>query len=99
MGKSVGIIGAGITGLAAAYVLSPKHEITIVARDMPGDFGTGWASPWFAIPLDRSLRANNYTGPAQFSTHSRQLLYPSKACRKPASNSTGPWLIEIHPAE
>ncbi len=49
MGESIGIIGAGITGLAAAYVLSSKHSVTIVARDIPGDFGTNWASPWFVL--------------------------------------------------
>ena len=48
--KSIGIIGAGITGLACAYVLSSKYKVKIVARDIPGDLGTGWASPWFATP-------------------------------------------------
>ncbi|KUJ20501.1 putative D-amino acid oxidase [Mollisia scopiformis] len=46
MAESVGVIGAGITGLAAAYVLSPKYNVTIVARDLPGDLGADWASPW-----------------------------------------------------
>jgi glycine/D-amino acid oxidase-like deaminating enzyme len=50
MGEPIGIIGAGITGLATAMVLSSKHEVTIVARDMPGDLGFNWASPWFASP-------------------------------------------------
>ena len=47
MKDSIGIVGAGITGLATAYVLSSKYEITIVARDLPGDLGVGWASPWY----------------------------------------------------
>lgn len=46
MGEPVGIIGAGIIGLSAAMVLSSKHKVTIVARDMPGDLGLKWASPW-----------------------------------------------------
>jgi D-amino-acid oxidase len=46
MKESIGIIGAGITGLATAYVLSPKYSVTIVARDLPGDLGTNWASLW-----------------------------------------------------
>ncbi|CZT07915.1 related to D-amino acid oxidase [Rhynchosporium agropyri] len=46
MVESVGIIGAGITGLATAYVLSSKYDVTIVARDQPGDMGLSWASPW-----------------------------------------------------
>ncbi|KAH6678562.1 FAD dependent oxidoreductase [Halenospora varia] len=46
MKESITIIGAGITGLASAYVLSPKYNVTIIARDLPGDLGTNWASPW-----------------------------------------------------
>ncbi|CAG8957615.1 hypothetical protein HYFRA_00010482 [Hymenoscyphus fraxineus] len=42
----IGIIGAGITGLACAYVLSSKYQVIIVARDLPGDLGSKWASPW-----------------------------------------------------
>ena len=41
----IGIIGAGITGLATAYVLSSKYDVSIVARDQPGDMGLDWASP------------------------------------------------------
>jgi len=47
MKESIGIIGAGITGLATAYVLSSECDVTIVARDLPGDLGTDWASPWY----------------------------------------------------
>jgi glycine/D-amino acid oxidase-like deaminating enzyme len=47
MEEPIGIVGAGITGLATAYVLSPKYPITIVARELPGDLGTNWASPWY----------------------------------------------------
>ena len=50
MGEPVTIIGAGITGLATALVLSPTHKVTIVARDLPGDLGLAWASPWFDSP-------------------------------------------------
>ncbi|KAH8808564.1 putative FAD dependent oxidoreductase [Xylogone sp. PMI_703] len=46
MDRKIGIIGAGITGLATALVLCPDYDITIVARDLPGDLGTNWASPW-----------------------------------------------------
>jgi len=47
MTEHIVIIGAGITGLATAMVLSPIYKITIIARDLPGDLGTSWASPWF----------------------------------------------------
>ncbi|EKD12188.1 FAD dependent oxidoreductase [Drepanopeziza brunnea f. sp. 'multigermtubi' MB_m1] len=46
MAQSIGVIGGGITGLACAFVLSSKFNVTIVARDLPGDLGQGWASPW-----------------------------------------------------
>ena len=49
MRQSVGIIGAGVTGLATAYVLSDKYDVTIVARDLPGDLGLDWASPWYDV--------------------------------------------------
>jgi glycine/D-amino acid oxidase-like deaminating enzyme len=51
MGEPIAIIGAGITGLAAAYILSTTHKVTIIARDLPGDLGLNWASPWFEPPL------------------------------------------------
>jgi len=44
------VIGAGITGLACAYQLTlkqpHKYAITVIARDLPGDLSTTWASPW-----------------------------------------------------
>ena len=50
MGESFGTIGAGITGLATAYVLPSNHKVTIIARDLPGDLGLNWASPWL-LPI------------------------------------------------
>ncbi|RKU43778.1 hypothetical protein DL546_004126 [Coniochaeta pulveracea] len=41
------IVGAGITGMAIASLLSRNHEVTIVAKNLPGDELTlEWASPW-----------------------------------------------------
>jgi len=45
------VLGAGVIGLTAAYVAACDPEtyfdITIVARDMPGDWGSqAWASPF-----------------------------------------------------
>ncbi|KAI0098158.1 nucleotide-binding domain-containing protein [Nemania sp. FL0031] len=41
------ILGAGITGMSIASQLPKDCDITIVARDLPGDEPSqGWASPW-----------------------------------------------------
>ncbi|RTE70458.1 hypothetical protein BHE90_015156 [Fusarium euwallaceae] len=41
------IVGSGIIGLAIAAQLSRLHEITVIARDLPGDEPCiKWASPW-----------------------------------------------------
>ncbi|KAJ5403439.1 hypothetical protein N7509_003310 [Penicillium cosmopolitanum] len=41
------ILGAGIIGLATATLLSRNHQVTVVARDLPGDDPSiEWASPW-----------------------------------------------------
>ncbi|GME48325.1 aromatic amino acid aminotransferase [Neofusicoccum parvum] len=41
------IVGAGIAGMSIASQLPKGYEITIVARDLPGDPDSlGWASPW-----------------------------------------------------
>ncbi|KAI5828038.1 hypothetical protein EV122DRAFT_267708 [Schizophyllum commune] len=43
----VTIVGAGVFGLTIAESLPLHYDVTIVARDMPGDADTlDWASPW-----------------------------------------------------
>ena len=45
--KKVAIAGAGVTGLASALLLSEAgFDVTVVARNLPGDESTEWASPW-----------------------------------------------------
>jgi glycine/D-amino acid oxidase-like deaminating enzyme len=45
--QHIAIAGAGITGLACAYLLSESgYKVTIVARNFSGDESTKWASPW-----------------------------------------------------
>jgi len=44
---SVTIIGSGVFGLSIAYSLPLSYDITIVARNLPGDPDSlEWASPW-----------------------------------------------------
>jgi glycine/D-amino acid oxidase-like deaminating enzyme len=50
MPQHIAIAGAGITGLACAYLLSEAgHKVTVVARNFYGDKSTEWASPWSVI--------------------------------------------------
>ncbi|KAF7557208.1 hypothetical protein G7046_g6092 [Stylonectria norvegica] len=43
----VAIVGAGVVGLTTALLLSDAgYHVTIVARNLPGDQSTEWASPW-----------------------------------------------------
>lgn len=44
----IGIIGSGVIGLTSALALvKDGFNVTIVARDLPGDDGSQqWASPW-----------------------------------------------------
>ncbi|KAI1386552.1 FAD dependent oxidoreductase [Hypoxylon trugodes] len=42
------VIGAGVSGITSAYLLSQQKDnvITVVARHMPGDYDIEYASPW-----------------------------------------------------
>lgn len=41
------IIGSGVFGLSIAHSLPLSYDITIVARNLPGDPDSSeWASPW-----------------------------------------------------
>lgn len=43
----IGIVGAGIVGLACAITLSNAgYKVRVLARDVPGDNNLNWASPW-----------------------------------------------------
>jgi D-amino-acid oxidase len=52
MPQHIAIAGAGITGLACAYLLvEAGHKVTIVARNFYGDNSTEWASPWSVVSI------------------------------------------------
>jgi hypothetical protein len=90
MKEIIGIVGAGITGLATAYVLSSKYTITIIARDLPGDLGTSWASPWYSsTPSLNYLKLTYYSEQELSSTLKLKRPSRSKICKGHASNSTG----------
>ncbi|KAK8090720.1 hypothetical protein PG994_000225 [Apiospora phragmitis] len=42
------VVGAGVSGLTSAYLLSKNgaNTITVVAKHMPGDYDIEYASPW-----------------------------------------------------
>ena len=46
----IGVVGAGVVGMACALLLAEAgYSVKIVARDLPGDKGSEWASPWCAL--------------------------------------------------
>ncbi|RAH43031.1 FAD-dependent oxidoreductase [Aspergillus brunneoviolaceus CBS 621.78] len=48
----VGIIGSGIIGLLSALALTDAgYQVTIMARDLPGDETQDWASPWAGVSI------------------------------------------------
>lgn len=48
LNKRVVVIGAGVSGLTTALLLSAhsQFEVTIVSKFMPGDYDIGYCSPW-----------------------------------------------------
>lgn len=40
------VIGAGVSGLTTALLLSRRHNVTVIAKHMPGDYDFEYASPW-----------------------------------------------------
>ncbi|EKV12648.1 D-amino-acid oxidase [Penicillium digitatum] len=40
------IVGAGVIGLSIAVKLSRYLKVTVIARELPGDVGIDYASPW-----------------------------------------------------
>ncbi|KAH0122896.1 hypothetical protein KCU67_g17909, partial [Aureobasidium melanogenum] len=42
------VLGAGVSGLTAAFILSKNKDytITVAAKHMPGDYDIEYASPW-----------------------------------------------------
>ncbi|KAL4962011.1 FAD-dependent oxidoreductase [Aspergillus stella-maris] len=64
------IVGAGITGMAIASMLSRSNEVTIVARNLPGDGESReWSSPWAgacflgldgSTPFEQKLQTDSF---------------------------------------
>ncbi|KGO63849.1 D-amino-acid oxidase [Penicillium italicum] len=48
MTNNIVVLGAGVSGLTTAYLLSQDHanKITVLAKHMPGDYDIEYASPW-----------------------------------------------------
>ncbi|WPH04431.1 Hypothetical protein R9X50_00732200 [Acrodontium crateriforme] len=48
MPSNIVVLGAGVSGLTTALLLTRdgKHNVTIIAKHMPGDYDIEYASPW-----------------------------------------------------
>ncbi|RMJ25135.1 D-amino acid oxidase [Aspergillus sp. HF37] len=48
MHNNIVVIGAGVSGLTTAYLLSKdaSNDVTVVAKHMPGDYDIEYCSPW-----------------------------------------------------
>ncbi|KAJ5279296.1 hypothetical protein N7478_004668 [Penicillium angulare] len=48
MTNNIVVLGAGVSGLTTAYLLSqdPANKVTVLAKHMPGDYDIEYASPW-----------------------------------------------------
>ncbi|KAJ5312340.1 hypothetical protein PENANT_c011G01453 [Penicillium antarcticum] len=46
--NNIVVLGAGVSGLTTAYLLSqdPANKVTVLAKHMPGDYDIEYASPW-----------------------------------------------------
>ncbi|KAH6637836.1 D-amino acid oxidase-like protein [Boeremia exigua] len=56
------VIGAGVSGLTSAYLLSKDRSnvVTVVAKHMPGDYDIEYASPWAGANfMPMASKANN----------------------------------------
>jgi len=44
--SNIVVIGAGVSGLTTALLLSKKYNVTVIAKHMPGDYDPEYTSPW-----------------------------------------------------
>jgi D-amino-acid oxidase len=48
MANTIVVVGAGVSGLTSAYLLSKSkgNKVTVVGKHMPGDYDIEYASPF-----------------------------------------------------
>ncbi|OWO99991.1 hypothetical protein B2J93_1580 [Marssonina coronariae] len=81
------VVGAGVSGLTTALLLSKKgHNVTIIAKHMPGDSDIEYTSPW------AGANYLPFVEPMYPPISSHAIVYNR---RKDAQATTGRWFNEL----
>lgn len=101
------VVGAGVSGLTTALLLSRKHNVTVIAKHMPGDYDIEYTSPWAGanyLPMsdESTNRWEKNTWPElsrlakdvpEAGIHFQNTVVFNR--KKDADTATGKWLAEL----
>lgn len=91
----VGIAGAGIIGLTSALLLADAgYEVTVVARNLPGDTSTQWSSPWCVNQHSAGPYLISNYQPGQVRCFRPIQMQHSQKCKRNLSGHSPPWQIK-----
>ncbi|PBP28144.1 FAD dependent oxidoreductase [Diplocarpon rosae] len=88
------VVGAGVSGLTTALLLAKRgHNVTIIAKHMPGDYDIEYTSPWAgANYLPVSPKNDNRWEKNTWPELAHAIVYNRN---KDAQSTTGQWFNEL----